>query len=158
MPASHQVRWLCKNDTDAVLRIDADAFGGERLTEDSLTAVLQQPRTHSLVAIDETHAVIGFMIYTYTSKSVALVTRIAVASGKRKQGVGSALMQHLLGKLLYKDDARVSTYVMENMSEAIDWFRRQGFKVWGLTPGEQPENGQDVYYLGRNVDGICEAV
>lgn len=91
------IRWLIRMDYPQVMAIELKSFQ-YAWTEDDFLAVLAQRNAIGMVA-ESREQVLGFMVYELL-KSQLHVLNFAVHPDHRREGVGTALVQKLIAKLV----------------------------------------------------------
>jgi [ribosomal protein S18]-alanine N-acetyltransferase len=119
------VRVATGADLDAVVASETDGFGADawspQLVGEGLAGRL--PTVHYLVAEDD-GAVVGHAVASVVDDLVEL-QRIAVATGRRRGGVGSALLEAVLA--LRPEGGRVLLEVREDNTGALGFYAARGF-------------------------------
>lgn len=90
------VRWMIRRDAEEVLAIDRQSYKPS-LNAKGLTNLLKSRRIIGMV-LELDDIVAGFMIYDLRKTELDVV-RMAVARQFRRQGLGSAMLDKLKGKL-----------------------------------------------------------
>jgi ribosomal-protein-alanine N-acetyltransferase len=119
-----ELRWMIRRDLLSVHSIERESFRtcwslGEFLR------VLRQRNCIGMVAeIDD--EVVGFMVYELI-KSRIQILNFAVASVHRNNGVGSAMVHKLVGKLTPERRSKLTLQISDNNLHAHLFFSRHGF-------------------------------
>jgi ribosomal-protein-alanine N-acetyltransferase len=98
-PDEVNVRWMIRKDMPSVLSISSET--GDPWTEDEFVKTLKQRNCIGKVAEvhDSRHShIAGFMVYALAKTNISLV-HWGVADQYRRMGVGTALLDHMKGKL-----------------------------------------------------------
>ena len=106
------------NDLDAVAAIERESFS-DPWTRESFAQLIGRPHLHFFVAMRD-DAVIGFSI-AYAAAGEAEIANIAVAGTVRGQGIGGALLRHLLSTLRTDGAAEVWLEVRANPHAGTGW-------------------------------------
>lgn len=121
------VRWLIHRDWDAVLSIEAQAFPDDHWDENELRRMLKNDKVIAMVAeID--YVVVGFVVYQLRRKSVEILN-LAVHGDYHRQGIGTAIMNKLEGRLNPRRRNRIFAYIPESQLGAQLWFKRSGYRA-----------------------------
>jgi len=147
-PARATVRAATDADAEAILRIEADAFAhaDERFSRSRVRRLIANPRASVLVA--ESGGELTGWAATLTRTASGVTTgrlyAIAVAAGRRGQGVGRTLATAALDALASAGALRVSLEVRSDNTAAMTLYRTLGFTGSELLPG----------YYGAGRDGV----
>jgi [ribosomal protein S18]-alanine N-acetyltransferase len=131
-------------DLDALFSLDQQCFRpGIAYSRDALRYFLSHPRSHSIVAEDDTSkAILGFIIaeiYLEHARRIGHVMTIDVAPSERRRGLGRTLMQEMLDRLAAAEVSTVRLEVAVDNVDAQDFYQRFGFAQTGRIRG---------FYLG----------
>ena len=107
------------NDLDAVAAIERASFS-DPWTRASFAELLGRPHLHFFVATRD-DVVVGFSI-AYAVAGEAEIANIAVASAARGQGIGGALLRHLLRTLREAGAVEVWLEVRASNAAALDGY------------------------------------
>lgn len=154
-----RLRAFRKSDLPALLALDQLCFAEEiAYSADELKGFLQHPSAFSVVACASSR-IVGFAIVRSTrragpddkSRSALHILTIDVDPEMRRQGVGAALMEWMIGKAR---EVRASVLVLEvavDNQPAQAFYQRFGFQVANTIPGYY--NGTtDAFALERRLD------
>lgn len=120
------VRWMIRRDMPTVLDIETAAFEFP-WTEDDFIRCLRGRNTIGLVAeVDD--LVMGYTIYELFDKRLDLLN-IAVEPMFQRDGIGSAMVRKLIGKLSPQRRTRILTEVREGNLPAHQFFKAMGFRA-----------------------------
>jgi len=142
------IRWLIRRDMAEVLKIEADSFEFPWLEKD-FTKTLQNRNCIGMVC--EKHngvegVVIGFMIYEL-NKTKLHVLNFAVDFDYRRQGIGTKMVDKLIGKLTPERRSAISLEVRETNLYAQLFFKRQGFKAVNVLKNYYDDSAEDAYVM-----------
>ena len=137
------IRWLCRKDLPAVLRIE-DASFREPWTEDEFIRSLRLRNVIGMVAEHE-DMVIGYMIYELHRDSIHLLS-IAVHLDFRRQGVGTAMVAKLASKLEYQRRRKITTLVSEINLDAQVFLKERKFRATEVVK-DHYHPGEDAYFF-----------
>jgi ribosomal-protein-alanine N-acetyltransferase len=145
-------RWMCPSDLPEVAAIER--AGSDRpWSEDEIDLARRAGRRVSLVALAEGR-IVGFLIYELRPRSLGVV-RLAVGPEARRMGVGSQMVDRLVGRLddpsLGRGRTRIDLVVPETHLGAQLFFRARGFVAVAVLHGHFP--GEDAYALRYRLDG-----
>ena len=144
-------RWMIRADLPRVLAIDAAGFGPDAWDEEAFLCCM---RKHDCVAVvaEAEGRVAGYCVYRLKKRSLELV-RMAVLPGRRRHGIGAAMMARLAGKLAEHKRTSLEALVPERMLEAQLFLRSCGLR-WEQTvadDGTGPEG--DCYLMRLRLEG-----
>jgi len=148
--ASHQeqlrihVRWMIRRDMREVLAIEQESFEFPWSDED-FTRCLRQRNCIGMVA-EAGDAVVAFMIYEL-HRSRLHVLNFAVARSHRRLGVGTRMMQKLVGKLTPERRSRIVLEVRETNLPAQLFFRAMGFRAISVLKDFYQDTTEDAYLM-----------
>lgn len=112
------------------------------------TMARETPETF-LVAISE-HNVIGYVL-TSMNSDVAHILSIAVRESLRRGGVGSKLMDEMIGVLRKRGVLRVNLEVRKSNLAARAFYQRLGFQEVGLVEAYY-RDGEDAVKMTRSLE------
>jgi len=146
-----EIRWLIRRDMESVLAIENDSFEYPWSEEDFLT-MLRTRNCIGMVAMspykseEEPGEVIGYMIYELHKGYIGM-HNFAVSREHRREGVGTALIEKLTGKLSFERRTALTLEVQEENLTAQQFFRSQGFKATEVLYGHYEEPVKNAYAM-----------
>ena len=141
---SVQIRWMIRRDMSSVLDIEKECFEFAWSEEDFIRC-LRQRNCIGMVAEREDD-VVGFMIYELHRNRLH-VLNFAVRSGTRRRGVGSAMIDKLVGKLAFQRRNRIVLEVRESNLSAQLFFRACGFRAISVLRDFYEDSAEDAYLM-----------
>lgn len=142
------MRAAVPNDLDAVAAIERESFS-DPWTRASFGQLIGRPHLHFFVAMrDDT--MVGFSI-AYAVAGEAEIANIAVASAARGQGIGGALLRHLLSTLRAAGAAEVWLEVRASNAAARALYQRFGFVEVGRRRNYYRRPVEDAISMRRDV-------
>src|SRR5436190_2514550 len=120
------IRWMIRRDMPEVLAIENDSFEFPWCENDFLRC-LRQRNCIGMVA-EHDDRVVGFMIYEL-HKARLHVLNFAVGSRSRRLGIGTQMIEKLVGKLSLQRRNRILLEVRETNLAAQLFFRSSGFRA-----------------------------
>lgn len=138
------VRWMIRRDMREVLALEHEAFEFP-WSEEDFTRCLRQRNCIGMVA-ESGDAVIAFMIYEL-HRSRLHVLNFAVARSHRRLGVGSRMMEKLIGKLSPERRSRIVLEVRETNLPAQLFFRSLGFRAISVLKDFYQDTTEDAYLM-----------
>lgn len=146
---SMSVRLLTMADIPQLLAMERNLFGVHGWQEEDFAKCVKKPRCFGFIAeIDR--CIIGYIFYEL-HKMRLIVTNIGVAKAWQNQGVGEALIQRQLDKLLAPKRCRMHILVPES-NLAFQLYLRK--KRWRDGPGTDLRNFQAIGVYRKCYDGV----
>ena len=139
------IRWMIRRDLPEVFWIESESFD-DSWTFDEFLSVLRQRNCIGLSAEDcDSGEVIGYAIYELKPHRLEILN-LAVDPVRRNDGVGSALIAKMQGKLTSRRPY-LSALVRETNLNAQLFLQRRGFR-WISTERAKYGN-EDAYWMER---------
>jgi len=138
------IRWMIRRDMPDVLRIEESSFEFPWAEEDFLKC-LRLRNCIGMVAEHEDQ-VVGFMIYEL-HKTRLHILNFAVASEFHRRGVGTSMVDKLVGKLSTQRRTRIQLEVRETNLAAQLFFRGQGFRAVSVLHDFYDDTPEDAYFM-----------
>lgn len=142
--AGVHIRWMIRRDMPAVLAIENQCFEFA-WTEEDFIRCLRQRNCIGMVA-EKDDEVVGFMIYEL-HKNRLHILNFAVNVDCRRQGVGHAMVNKLLGKLSHERRNRIMLEVRETNLEAQLFFKSLGFRAISVLRDFYEDTDEDAYLM-----------
>ncbi len=141
---------MIRRDMPEVLNIEAQSFEFP-WSEDDFIRCLRQRNCIGMVAeCDE--QVVGFMIYEL-NRNLLHVLNFAVRSDFRRRGLGSQMLDKLVGKLSQQRRNRITLEVRESNLAAQLFFRRAGFRAVSVLRDYYEDTTESAYVMSYSVEG-----
>ena len=144
------IRWMIRRDMPEVLDIERACFEFPWFEEDFIRC-LRQRNCIGMVA-EHAEQVVGFMIYEL-HKSRLHILNFAVSDGLRRRGVGSQMIEKLVGKLSSQRRTEISLEVRETNLPAQVFFRQSGFRATNVLREFYDDSPEDAYVMQYRYDG-----
>ena len=141
---SVHVRWMIRRDMPEVLGIEQQAFEFP-WSEDDFTNCLRQRNCIGMVA-EIADSVVAFMIYEL-HRTRLHVLNLAVARSHRRLGIGTRMMEKLVGKLTPERRSRIALEVRETNLPAQLFFRSLGFRATSVLKDFYQDTTEDAYLM-----------
>jgi ribosomal-protein-alanine N-acetyltransferase len=138
------VRWMIRRDMREVLGVEQEAFEFPWSDED-FTRCLRQRNCIGMVA-ESGESVVAFMIYEL-HRSRLHVLNFAVARSHRRLGIGTRMMEKLIGKLTPERRNRLVLEVRETNLPAQLFFRSLGFRAISVLKDFYQDTTEDAYLM-----------
>ena len=138
------VRWMIRRDMAEVVAIEQEAFEFP-WSEEEFTRCLRQRNCIGMVA-EMADSVVAFMIYEL-HRSKLHVLNFAVVRSHRRLGIGSRMMDKLVGKLTPDRRGRIVLEVRETNLPAQLFFRSLGFRATSVLRDFYQDTTEDAYLM-----------
>ncbi len=138
------IRWMIRRDMPAVLGIEESSFEFP-WSEDEFIRCLRQRNCIGMVA-ELSEQVVGFMIYEL-HKSRLHILNFSVHADFRRQGIGKAMVEKLVGKLSYQRRSRIMLEVRETNLPAQLFFKDLGFRAVSVLRDFYEDSPEDAYLM-----------
>lgn len=140
------VRWMIRRDFGDVMRIEREEFANP-YTVDELTEFMERRNVIGMVAEDfrndDAGRIVGFMVYAFHKSRIELLD-FAVDGWSQGQGIGTAMMNKLKGKLHTDRRRYIEFDVSENNTDGQLFLKALGFVCTEIRYGEF-DDGTDAY-------------
>lgn len=147
------IRWMIRRDMPMVLAIEEGSFEFP-WSEEEFIRCLRQRNCIGMVA-EVNDQVVGFMIYELHKNRLHLLN-FAVNPIVRRTGVGSAMVDKLIGKLSTDRRNRILLEVRETNLEAQLFFRNLGFRAISVLRDFYEDTTEDAYVMQFRMAGSSE--
>jgi len=138
-------RWVAlKDDLTAIHEIEQQSFD-DPWSKEEIESCLRQRFMVGMVAIIEGQ-IAGFMIYEFGKHHLRVIS-LATATAFRRQGVATALIARLTGKLSPGLRERVSVEIREANLDAQLFFKSQGFSAVHIVRKPYEGCDEDAYRM-----------
>lgn len=138
------IRWMIRRDMSEVLEIERSSFEFPWFEEDFIRC-LRQRNCIGMVA-EHAERVVGFMIYEL-HKTRLHILNFAVAPSVRRRGVGTQMIDKLIGKLSRERRTEISLEVRETNLPAQLFFRQGGFRATSVLRDFYDDSTEDAYAM-----------
>jgi len=143
-----RIRPFVPNDIPAVASIVREALR-ENYPTSLYLDIHRWWRDGFLVADLDGHPV-GFLASVLTADGQARILMFAVSAGLRRRGVGSAMMDTFLRTVAMRGLKRIELEVRVSNTEAIQFYKRNGFEIAGALPRFYTD-GEDGYKMLKHL-------
>jgi [ribosomal protein S18]-alanine N-acetyltransferase len=145
------LRPMTEADLDAVAALDQAVFGRESWTRQMLVGELeQQPASRYYLVAEDDGSIAGYAGLLGAGWQGDVLT-IAVASDRRGQGIGSALLEALLAEASRRGCTEVFLEVRTDNRRAQKLYRRYNFAGIGIRRGYYQPSGADALVMRRTL-------
>lgn len=138
------VRWMIRRDMPAVLNIESACFEHQWSEEDFIRC-LRQRNGIGMVA-EYKDEVVGFIVYELHKNRLHLLN-FAVDPLFGRSGIGSLMVEKLVGKLSPDRRNRITLYVRESQLDAQLFFKSQGFVAISVSRNHYDDGTAEDAYL-----------
>lgn len=136
------IRWALRRDIDAIVRIEDLSFEFA-WTKDEFLEALRERNTICLVC-EMFDRICGFVVYRCEPDGLHMLN-LAVMPSSRRQGLATAMIQKLIGKLCPQRRRIIQTEVRESNLAAQLLLRANGFRCIQTVKGMYDISGEDGY-------------
>jgi [ribosomal protein S18]-alanine N-acetyltransferase len=145
------LRPMARADLAAVARLEVALFGEEAWSTDMLTGELAgEPARYYLVAADD-GVIAGYAGMLAPGGGHADVLTVGVAQDRWGEGIGAALVEHLLAEAGRRGCTEVFLEVRVDNDRAQRLYRRHGFDSVGIRRGYYQPSGTDALVMRRKI-------
>jgi ribosomal-protein-alanine N-acetyltransferase len=145
------VRWMIRRDMPEVLNAEQEAFEFP-WSEEDFTRCLRQRNCIGMVA-EMADSVVAFMIYEL-HRTKLHVLNFAVLRSHRRLGIGTRMMEKLIGKLTPDRRGRVVLEVRETNLPAQLFFRSLGFRATTVLRDFYQDSTEDAYLMQFHAEAL----
>jgi len=138
------IRWLIRRDMDEILEIERTAFCVP-WTESDFLECLRAQRVIGTIIEDESNQIAGYLLYELRDRSFHLI-RLAIARSWRRNGLGTALIAKIRGKLSPSQRSAITIDVPDSNTGAHLFLQSCGFRAIRVIRGNP-----DVYAFRMTV-------
>lgn len=141
-----RMRWW---DIEPVLRMEVELFAEDSWTDTMFWSELAERDTRWYVVAEEGDDVVGYAgLYIY-APGEAYIQTIGVATTSQRNGIGTALLEALLGEARKRGARQVDLEVRADNAVAIALYERHGFERIGIRRGYYQPSGADALVMRR---------
>jgi ribosomal-protein-alanine N-acetyltransferase len=149
------IRWMIQKDRDEVQHIEEVSFPSPWSWSD-FTECLRNRNCIGMVAENHHGRILGYMIYELHSRRLHLLN-LAVYPPFRKHGVGSCMVEKLIGKLGERRE-KLTVEIGERNLDGQLFFQALGFRATQVLRKHYEETGEDAYVMEYRLgDPIAQA-
>jgi ribosomal-protein-alanine N-acetyltransferase len=145
-----RMRRLELDDLDAIERIERASYPTP-WSRSMFATELAKPSSLSLGAIDETDALVGYLVLSRYVDAWH-VMNVAVAPESRRNGVATALLRRLLDETRHDAQRGYTLEVRVSNVGAIALYEGFGFRPKGVRRGYYTDNREDALIMWRDPD------
>jgi [ribosomal protein S18]-alanine N-acetyltransferase len=134
---------MIRRDCPQVLAIGRQQFEFP-WDEDELIRCLRQRNVIGKVVEDRQKRILGFMVYELHKTRLHIIN-FAVGNAFKRQGVGTAMIADLIGKLSTEGRNRLMVEVREANLDAQLFFQSRGFRAVSILKDFYDDSDEDAY-------------
>jgi ribosomal-protein-alanine N-acetyltransferase len=138
------VRWMIRRDMAEVIAIEQEAFEFP-WSEEDFTRCLRQRNCIGMVA-ELADSIVAFMIYELHRSRLHMLN-FAVMRSHRRLGIGTQMLEKLIGKLTPDRRGRIALEVRETNLPAQLFFRSLGFRATSVMKDFYRDSTEDAYLM-----------
>ncbi len=138
------IRWMIRRDMPEVLDIENEAFEFPWPAEDFVRYLEKRSCTGTVAEHED--RVVGFMLYILHKKCIH-VSDFAVAEDYRHRGIGTQMVDELIGKLDPRRRNRLLVQVRERNLAAQLFFFKCGFRAISVLHHAYDDVDEDAYIM-----------
>jgi len=135
---------MIRRDMPEVIRIENKSFEF-RWSEEDFIACLRQRNCIGMIA-EHNELIIGFIIYELNEDRLNVIN-LAVDPQWRRRGVGTAMINKLIGKLSHQRRNRILLEVRETNLNALLFLRNNGFRAINILKDHYDDSQEDAYLM-----------
>ncbi len=140
------IRAFSPTDIPAVMKIVSESLG--ETYPPSLYLTIHNLWREGFLVLLEDDRIVGFVAAVPSGGKVARILMLAVSPEFRRRTLGLKLMNELNSNCIQRDIDTVILEVRKSNLEAITFYEKQGFSVYGEIH-EFYSNGEDAYKMMR---------
>jgi ribosomal protein S18 acetylase RimI-like enzyme len=144
-----RIRRADSNDIPGLMRIEAECFGPEKFSEETVRAFVVRDDTFVLVALRENDIIGSAMCLVSEVDAEGRIASIAVLKEHRCIGVGSDLLEECEHEFRNRKLTKYSLEVDITNESAIAMYTSSGYRITGLIPDFYGA-GRDAYWMKKS--------
>jgi ribosomal-protein-alanine N-acetyltransferase len=148
------VRWMIRRDMAEVIAIEQEAFEFP-WSEEDFTRCLRQRNCIGMVA-ELADSIVAFMIYELHRSRLHMLN-FAVMRSHRRLGIGTQMLEKLIGKLTPDRRGRIALEVRETNLPAQLFFRSLGFRATSVMKDFYRDSTEDAYLMQYCLEAAADA-
>jgi [ribosomal protein S18]-alanine N-acetyltransferase len=141
-----EMRWW---DIEPVMHLERVLFVDDAWNDTMFWSELAEHESRHYVVADMNGSIVGYAGLCAYGSGEAYVQTIAVASDRRRAGVGTALLTDLLEDARRRGCSHVDLEVRADNGDAIRLYERHGFRQIGIRRGYYQPSGADAVVMRR---------
>ena len=146
-PTLRPMRWW---DIEPVLRMEVELFAEDSWSDAMFWSELAERDTRWYIVAEHGDDVVGYAGLCVYAPSEAYVQTIGVTSAMQGTGIGTALLEAMLGEADTRGAQHVDLEVRADNAVAIALYEKHGFSGVGLRRGYYQPSGADALVMRRN--------
>ena len=147
MTTLRPMRWW---DIEPVLRMEVELFAEDSWSDTMFWSELAERETRWYIVAEQGDDVVGYAGLCVYAPGEAYVQTIGVTSAMQGNGIGTALLEAILGEAGKRGAQHVDLEVRADNAVAIALYEKHGFSGLGLRRGYYQPSGADALVMRRN--------
>lgn len=140
------LRRMTKDDIDAVMEIEAAAYGEHHWSRESFYNEINNKLAYYYIALDSNSNIVGFA-GSWQIIDEAHITTIAVSPTFRRNKTGEILLQAIFNECFKNKIKYITLEVRESNIPAISLYEKYGFKSLGVRKGYYQDNNENALIM-----------
>ena len=146
------IRRMKEEDLTAVRAIEVLSFTNPWSDSTFLGEIQNTPVSFPMVVVQKpADKVVGYVIYWHIREDVQ-VNNLAVHPDLRGQGIGEALMRHVIEKVRKNGATFMTLEVRLSNAAAVRLYQKLGFEILGTRKNYYTNPEEDAYLMGLVLD------
>lgn len=151
LPEGIEVRPLRRDDIDAVVAIESEAFTTPWQVA-TFESLLDRPGVELMVMTDAGDGVIGYAVL-WVILDQGELANLALTTSRRGAGLGAHLLRHVLTRAQARGVEKLFLEVRASNERAIELYRSFGFEDVGIRKGYYAEPREDAKVMLATFEG-----
>jgi len=146
-----RIRRANSEDMPGLMRIEAECFGPEKFSEETVRAFVVREDAFVLVAEEDESVIGSAMCLVSKADSEGRIASIAVLKGTRRSGTGSRLLAECESEFTRR---KITNYTLEvdvTNEPAITMYTSSGYGIVGVIP-DFYGTGRDAYWMKKSTN------
>ena len=143
---SVKIKPMSKDDVDAVIDIEAKAYGNHHWSKDSFLLELSNDLAHYFSVFNEKNELVAYC-GTWRILEEAHITNVAVSPEYRRKHIGEALLKTVIDDCYQNMVKFITLEVRVGNKPAIALYEKYGFKSLGTRKGYYQDNNEDALIM-----------
>jgi ribosomal-protein-alanine N-acetyltransferase len=141
-----RMRWW---DIESVVRLEVELFAEDSWSDTMFWSELAERDTRWYIVAVDGEDVVGYAGLCAYAPDEAYVQTIGVSTMRQRAGIGTTLLDALLGEAHRRGAKRVDLEVRADNEAAITMYEKHGFETIGVRRGYYQPSGADALVMRR---------